>query len=98
MKTNADHTTFKEPFPKHEKGETSKPKSGKVVVNYTYTDVENTINMLGFVEENVNMMSGRDPYDYDLDEDSPPIFDREPIVLLRGPNSRKSSQDVNAIN
>lgn len=56
LKTNVDHKAFKEPLPKYDKGETSKPKDCKVAINYTYTSIENVINMPKVVDENVNMM------------------------------------------
>ena len=36
LNTNADHTMFKEPFPKYEKVEASQPKNGTVTINYTH--------------------------------------------------------------
>lgn len=56
LKTNAGHKVFKEPLPKYDKGETSKPKDGKAAINYTYMSAENVINMLEVVDENVNMI------------------------------------------
>lgn len=97
LNTNVDHKAFKEPLPKYEKGETSKPKDGKAAINYTYTATENVINMLEVVEESVNMTWNKDPYGYDSYANSPPIFDEEPVVVLRGPHSRMSSQALNVV-
>ena len=36
LNTNTNHTIFKEPFPKYEKGENSQPKNGKATINYTF--------------------------------------------------------------
>lgn len=41
---NNDHKTFKEPFPKFEKGDSSKAKDNKI--SYTYSNSDNMINML----------------------------------------------------
>ena len=53
--------------------------------------------MLEVVKENFNMMRDKDPYGYDLDMDSPPIFDEKPILVLRGRNSIVSSQTLNVV-
>lgn len=97
LNSNANHMAFKEPLPKYDKGESSKPKNGKVEINYTYMNAENVVNMLELVEENVNMMRNKDPYGYNLDMDSPPIFDDKFILVLRGPHSKVSSQSLKVV-
>ena len=49
LNTNADHIAFKETLPKYEKGEASQPKNGKDIINYTYANAENVVNMLEVV-------------------------------------------------
>lgn len=43
---NSDHQAFKDPFPPHEKGESSKPKNENNKVNYMYNTNDNVINMV----------------------------------------------------
>lgn len=43
---NLDHQAFKDPFPPHEKGESSNAKNTNAKVNYTYTNDENVIGMI----------------------------------------------------
>lgn len=47
------------------------------------------------VDDNVNMMRGKDPYGYDVD--SNPMLDEGPVVVLRGPHSRRMSQPLNVV-
>lgn len=81
LNNNSDHMAFKEPFPKYNKGETSKSKNGKDEMNYTYMNAKNVTNILEVVEENVNIMRHKDPYGYNLDMEYPPIFNEKPIPL-----------------
>ena len=91
LKTNFDHTTFKEPFPKYEKGEASQPKNGKAAINYTFVNAKNVINRLEVLEESVNMMEDKDPNGHDSNMSSP-IHGDKPILVLRGAHSKESSQ------
>ena len=91
LNTNADHTTFKVPLPKYEKGEASQPKNGKATINYTYVNVENAINMLEVIEKSVNMTEDKDPNGHGLNVSSP-IHGNKPILVLRGDNSKVPTQ------
>ena len=58
--TNNDHQAYKDPLPKHEKGESSK--NGKAQVNYTYSNqnygypnVDNVINMVKIKENDKDL-------------------------------------------
>ena len=87
LNNNAYHTAFKEPLPKYENGEASKPKNGKATINYTYANAENVANMVEVVEETFNMMEDKDPNGYDLNMISP-IHGNKPILMLRDACSR----------
>ena len=60
-------------------------------------NVENVFNKLEVVEENVNMMRNKDAHGYNLEMDSPPIIDEKPVLVLRDPHSRVSSQSLNIV-
>lgn len=47
---NFDHQSFKDPFPPHNKGESSRAKDSNTKVNFTYNANENIINMIGPVD------------------------------------------------
>ena len=60
---NSDHQAFKDPFPPHEKGETSNTKNAHAKVNYTYTINDNIIHMVEPIDDqycNVITIKGKD--------------------------------------
>ena len=60
---NLDHQAFKDPFPPHEKGESSNTKNAHTKVNYTYAINENIIHMVKPIDDeyyNVITIKGKE--------------------------------------
>lgn len=57
---NKDHTNFKKPLPKCEKGEIFKKNNGDAKVKYTYIDNENLIHMLEPIDKSIHVIRPRD--------------------------------------
>ncbi|WP_044909002.1 hypothetical protein, partial [[Clostridium] innocuum] len=87
---NSDHTAFKDPLPKHDKGETSQThkKNHDAKINYTYPSNTPVINMVEPVES-VLMMRSQD--DNKVNHGKPKL-----VLQTRGSSSSRS-ETLNAV-